>query len=293
MEDKEKNNPKLKTIFQQAREIDRKEQLEKERKYLENQMLRQEEDEKKREEYEALLKQDKINLLKDKQNTDPQQNGNNENTEKKYTLRQKISNFFYHNKWWLGIGCFFVFAAGYMIYDVATKVNPDMTIMLLVNDDLIYEKTAAVQELFGQYCGDRNGDGEINVSIYYMPLSEYIRNNQAEMYVSSQTQLAALLQTDSNLLIIADDESSALLREDDVLFSLEKYYPDNKNVKDTGFFLSDTGFAEKIGYTGGSIADDVYIGIRKVQKNASYADSMREHFNEDFEVLKEFIDDFS
>lgn len=290
MEDK--NNPKLKTIFQQAREIDRKEQLEKEKKHLENQMQQQEEDEKKREEYEAILKQDKINLLKDKQNGS-ELNNDNEKTEKKYTLGQKISNFFYHNKWWLGIGCFFIIAAGYMIYDVATKVNPDMTIMLLANDDLIYEKTAAVQELFGEYCGDRNGDGEINVSIYYMPLSEYIKNNQAEMYVSSQTQLTALLQTDSNLLIIADDESSALLREDDVLLSLEKYYPDNKNVKDTGFFLSDTDFAEKIGYTGDSIADDVYIGIRKVQKNASYADSMREHFNEDFEVLKEFINDFS
>ena len=290
MEDK--NNPKLKTIFQQAREIDRKEQLEKEKKHLENQIQQQEEDEKKREEYEAILKQDKINLLKDKQNGS-ELNNDNEKTEKKYTLGQKISNFFYHNKWWLGIGCFFIIAAGYMIYDVATKVNPDMTIMLLANDDLIYEKTAAVQELFGEYCGDRNGDGEINVSIYYMPLSEYIKNNQAEMYVSSQTQLTALLQTDSNLLIIADDESSALLREDDVLLSLEKYYPDNKNVKDTGFFLSDTDFAEKIGYTGDSIADDVYIGIRKVQKNASYADSMREHFNEDFEVLKEFIDDFS
>lgn len=290
MEDK--NNPKLKTIFQQAREIDRKEQLEKEKKHLENQMQQQEEDEKKREEYEAILKQDKINLLKNKQNGS-ELNNDNEKTEKKYTLGQKISNFFYHNKWWLGIGCFFIIAAGYMIYDVATKVNPDMTIMLLANDDLIYEKTAAVQELFGEYCGDRNDDGEINVSVYYMPLSEYIKNNQAEMYVSSQTQLTALLQTDSNLLIIADDESSALLREDDVLLSLEKYYPDNKNVKDTGFFLSDTDFAEKIGYTGDSIADDVYIGIRKVQKNTSYADSMREHFNEDFEVLKEFIDDFS
>ena len=290
MEDK--NNPKLKTIFQQAREIDRKEQLEKEKKHLENQMQQQEEDEKKREEYEAILKQDKINLLKNKQNGS-ELNNDNEKTEKKYTFGQKISNFFYHNKWWLGIGCFFIIAAGYMIYDVATKVNPDMTIMLLANDDLIYEKTAAVQKLFGEYCGDRNGDGEINVSVYYMPLSEYIKNNQAEMYVSSQTQLTALLQTDSNLLIIADDESSALLREDDVLLSLEKYYPDNKNVKDTGFFLSDTNFAEKIGYTGDSIADDVYIGIRKVQKNASYADSMREHFNEDFEVLKEFINDFS
>lgn len=290
MEDK--NNPKLKTIFQQAREIDRKEQLEKEKKHLENQMQQQEEDEKKREEYEAILKQDKINLLKNKQNGS-ELNNDNEKTEKKYTFGQKISNFFYHNKWWLGIGCFFIIAAGYMIYDVATKVNPDMTIMLLANDDLIYEKTAAVQKLFGEYCGDRNGDGEINVSVYYMPLSEYIKNNQAEMYVSSQTQLTALLQTDSNLLIIADDESSALLREDDVLLSLEKYYPDNKNVKDTGFFLSDTDFAEKIGYTGDSIADDVYIGIRKVQKNASYADSMREHFNEDFEVLKEFINDFS
>jgi hypothetical protein len=295
MSDEKKDNktPSMKSLFNQAREINRKEQLEKEKKEQETMKKQQEEDEKQREEYATQLYQDKINILKDKSSGDFFQGNSSYSEKRHYTVKQKISNFFYHNKWWLGIGCFFVFVAVYVIYDVVTTVKPDMTVMLLVNDEKLYECTADMQEIFGEYAGDRNGDGEIKVNIFYMPISDYIYQNQPEMYVSSTTHLTSLLQTDDNLLIIADTESSETLTEDDVLFSLEKYFSDNENVKDTGFYLANTSFAEKIGYQGEKIADDVYIGIRKVQTGTSYEESMREEFNLDFEVLKNIINDFS
>ncbi len=287
-------SPDFKSLFNQAREIDRKEKLEKEKKQREEMQKQLEEEEKQREEYAEKLQQDKINLLKAKQNNED--NSLNEKTEKKnYTIKQKISNFFYHNKWWLGIGCFFSFVLCYVIYDVATAVKPDMTIMLLANDEKLYQRTVQIQNYFGQYVGDRNEDGEVRINILYMPISDYLYNNQAEVYMASNTQLNAMLQTDESLIVIADEESSAILWNDELLLGLEKYYPDNEKVKETGFYISDTDFASKIEYdtTDSDIEDDVYIGIRKVEKGASYENSMREKFNEDFKILKQIIEDLS
>lgn len=291
----EKKEQDLKSLFKQAKEINEKEQTEKAKQYNEEVQKQLQEEEKQREKYESELLKDKINILKDKQGDDENSLSGNQNEVKaNYTFKQKVSNFFYHNKWWLGIGCFLLLVAGYITYDVATSVKPDMTIMLLANDDLLYEKTASIQEIFGEYCGDRNGDGEVNVSVFYMPLSDYLYRNQPEMYTSSTTKLAAILQTDSTLLVIADKESSQALWDDELLLNIEKYYPDNENVKDTGFYLSNTDFADKTGYSEeGEMPDDVYIGIRKVQQGASYEESMRENFNEDFKLLQEFIEDFS
>lgn len=291
-EKKDNKSPSMKSLFNQAREINKKEQLEKEKKELEALKKQQEEDEKQREEYASKLHQDKINILKDKSNGDFFEDNSSDNEKKHYTIKQKISNFFYQNKWWLGIGCFCIFVAVYVIYDAVTTVKPDMTVMLLANDEKLYECTSDMQEVFGEYAGDRNGDGEIKVNIFYMPISEYIYNNQPEMYMSSVTHFSSLLQTDDNLLIIADTESSESF-EDDILFSLEKYFPDNENVEDARFYLADTSFSEKIDYQGEKIADDVYIGIRKVQTGASYEKKMREEFKLDFEVLKNIINDFS
>lgn len=292
----EKNNksPSMKSLFNQAREIDKREQLEKEKKHLEEIKKQQEKDEKQREEYASELYKDKINILKEKSGGENYFDDNSdENQKKHYTLKQKISNFFYHNKWWLGIGCFLVCLASYIIYDVVTTVKPDMTVMLVANDEQLYERTAELQELFGRYVGDRNNDGNVKINIVYMPISDYIYQSQPEVYVSSTTGLASMLQSYESMIVIADKQSSETFEEDELLFSLEKYFPDNQNVKDTGFYPAGTDFADAIGYEGDDFTDDLYIGIRKVSKGASYEEKMREEFNLDFEVLKDIINDFS
>lgn len=288
----EKNEPSLKKLFQNAAEIKRKEEAEKEAQELEKIRQQNEAEEKQREEYANQLNRDKIEILKKKQSGDISADNNEE--KKHYTLKQKIENFFYHNKWWLGIGCFLAFTAGYLIYDAVTTKKPDMTVMLLANDDELYSSIPQMKEFLGGYCGDRNNDGEVNVSVFYMPLSEYLYNNQPEMYAASSTQLAALLQSDSPLIVIADDESSEIIENDEILFGLEKYYPDNENVKDDRFYLAKTDFPKMIGYSEElQMNDSVYIGIRKVSKGAAYENSMRENFNEDWEILKQVISDLS
>lgn len=286
------NQPSLKKLFQNAAEIKRKEEAEKEAQELEKIRQQNEAEEKQREEYANQLNRDKIEILRKKQSGDISADNNEE--KKHYTLKQKIENFFYHNKWWLGIGCFLAFTAGYLIYDAATTKKPDMTVMMLANDDELYSSIPKMQEFFGEYCGDKNNDGEIKVSVFYMPLSEYLYNNQPEMYAASSTQLAALLQSDSPLIVIADDESSEIMENDELLFGLEKYYPDNENVAGDRFYLAKTDFPKIIGYSEElQMNDSVYIGIRKVSKGSSYEKSMRENFNEDWEILKQIIADLS
>ncbi len=288
------DNKSIKELFQQAREIDKQEQLEKEKKDLEENQKKLAEEEKQREEYAGELHKDKIELLKSKNGiSETDMKGDSE--IKNYTFKEKISNFFYHNKWWLGIGTFLILLTGYIIFDVATKVEPDISIMLLSNDERIYQSTFRMQEFFGEYVGDRNEDGEVKINIFYMPLSEYLYNYQPEIYMSSTTQLNAMLQTDESLIIIADEESSKLLWEDEILLNIDKYYPDNENVKESGFYLSKTDFPKLIGYddSQGEMGDDVYMGIRKVDKEASYEESMREKFKEDFKIFQQIIEDLS
>ena len=77
------------------------------------------------------------------------------------------------------------------------------------------------------------------------------------------------------------------------LVNLEELYPDNPNVKKYGFYLKDTKFAEKIGYSG-IVDDDVYIGIRKPADTtwASQKD-MQKVYDESIIVLDRIIKDLT
>lgn len=291
----DKKNPGFRKLFQTAAEIKRKENDEKKAAELEKMQKQIAEDDKNREEYSHQLQKDKIEILRNKQNDNDISLNNTDNEKnKKYTVRQKISNFFYHNKWWLGIACFLVLTAGYLIYDAATKKNPDLSVMLVANDDELYSNSAGIKDFFGNYCGDRNNDGEVNVAIYYMPLSDYIKNNQPDMYLASSTQLTALLQSDYPLLVIADDESSEIFENDKLLLNLEKYHPENELVEENRFYLADTDFPDIIGYSEEKeVYDSIYLGIRKVTKGSSYEEKMRMNFENDFDILQQIISDLS
>ena len=54
-----------------------------------------------------------------------------EEPEKHYTLLQRIGNWFYHAKWWLGIATFLALLGAFLIYDVVTRENPDLSVLLL------------------------------------------------------------------------------------------------------------------------------------------------------------------
>ncbi len=270
-----------------------KEQQEAEKKLAEQRMAERiaQKEKEKQEAYEKQLRDEKIELIRLKQGEIEQSEILSESKEEKVKLPffKRISNFFYHNKWWLGIGVFFVALGGYLIYDLVTKTDPDVVILYIDNNAEI-----AYSEKFTDYlqnlCGDINDDGKAAASVYYIPYTgvEYTDYNNG-----STTKLIAEMQNADAMLVISGKMADDAISPDITLVDLETLYPDNPHVKKYGFYLKDTSFAEKIGYSG-EIDDELFLGIRAVAP-VQWADEeeMQESYNKAIVILDMLIKDLS
>lgn len=270
-----------------------KEQQEAEKKLAEQRMAERiaQKEKEKQEAYEKQLRDEKIELIRLKQGEIEQSEILSESKEEKVKLPffKRISNFFYHNKWWLGIGVFFVALGGYLIYDLVTKTDPDVVILYIDNNAEI-----AYSEKFTDYlqnlCGDINDDGKAAASVYYIPYTgvEYTDYNNG-----STTKLIAEMQNADAMLVISGKMADDAISPDITLVDLETLYPDNPHVKKYGFYLKDTSFAEKIGYSG-EIDDELFLGIRAVAP-VQWADEeeMQESYDKAIVILDMLIRDLS
>lgn len=286
-----KDKKKKQGIIDTVRQVD-----EKERQKLEE--AKEEElkaQEKEREEYGKTLAEEKVELLKLKQGviSESDKLDLKPDEKKHYTLWQKFKNFIYHNKWWLGISTFFVLIAAFLVYDTLTTTKPDIKFMLLCNDTELYYRIEDIGKYFDQFTDDYNDDGEVCADILYIPISADENANSMGLYESNLTKLSAEFQMGETMLVIADGNSAELIMPEETLVNLEELYPDNPNVKDYGFYLKDTDFAELIGYSEGEMPDDVYIGIRKVTQTLTSEKEMQEHYDQAIETLEKIIKELS
>lgn len=260
---------------------------------LESQMTRKiaEEKQKQRLGYEKKLQQEKIELLRMKQNNSNESDIiPTEETEEtpERTLGQKISSFFYLNKWWLGLLAMFGIIAGFLIYDYVTKKNPDTVILFFEDNDDIDK--LALRDYIQPFCEDFNDDGKIIPDVYYIP---YTGDDQKDYSSGTSTKLMAEMQSAEAMIVICNEKSAEAISPEYALVNLEELYPDNPHVKKYGFYLKDTEFAEKIGYSG-TIDDDVYIGIRKPMKTAWASEKdMQKVYDESIIVFDRIIQDLT
>lgn len=280
------------SVFKTAKEMQQQRlaEMEEQQKKLEQQAAQREK--KKREDYERRLLEEKKELIRLKQGQVEESNLIHEEAPEivKLTFRKKISNFFYHNKWWLGIAIIFVLIACLLIYDLVTRERPDL-IVLVVSDNEYVGNSAELPEYFESFTEDFNDNGEILVSVYYMPYSD---NAQKNYTYGTDTKLTAEFQSADAMIVIGDENITKILDPDSVFVNLEELFPDNPNVKQTAFNLDGTDFAEKIGITSEALGDDMFISFRLPQK-LLYADKedMQETYDKDFPVLEAIIKDLS
>lgn len=281
----EESSKKEKSLFDTAKEIEKKER-QRERQ-LEEESIKQHE--KEREYYAKKLQQDKIELIKLKQGAIDHSETIHEIHEEApvLTFPQKISNFFYHNIWWLWIVVFLGLVIGYITYDIVTTPKPDVTILLLVNDYQLGETlNEQVSDYFEQFIDDKNGDGVSTVNIYYIPLT--ISEND-QLYTSYMTKYSGEMQSANSLIVIADDDCEERLMPDSILYNLSKDFEEYENIDGYKYYLKDTSLAEYIGYEG-TLKDDIYIGVRKVQKVFDSSEKMQNNFDIAMELFNNLID---
>ncbi len=264
---------------------------EKQRKQKEEQaVLARKQEEEARKAYEEQLRQEKLELIRLKQGVIEESTTIHEETPElqKHSIWQRIGNFFYHNKWWLWLACFFVFLVGYLVWQIVTTVHPDLIVLLVVDDDTLnYGYNASMCELFRQYTEDVNGDGKVVAEVYYMPASERISENDG--YTGDMTKLFAEFQISEAVIVISDADADKYIVPDSTLYDLEADFGQYAQTDKMRFYLSDTDFANDIGWTEGKLDEDIYIGIRSVRKTMDSEEEMQEVFDNCYPVLKQFI----
>ena len=110
------------SAFRNAFEMEAKMKREEEEKERKRQAAAEEAAYHSREEYAKELTEEKIDLIRLKQGviTESDKVFRAEEPQKQYTLWQKIGNWFYHSKWWLGIAVFVVLVAAFL---VGSRIN--------------------------------------------------------------------------------------------------------------------------------------------------------------------------
>ena len=241
--------------------------------------------------YEEQLRQDRLELIRLKQGViDESETIHEERPEEKhYTIWQRLGNFFYHNKWWLGIACFFVAMTGYLTWQWVTTVRPDMIVLLLVDDDFFNAAcNERIGDLFEQYIEDENGDGKIAVDVYYIPASEAAADNSG--YTGNTTKLFAEFQIAEACIVISNDAADQFIVPDSTLYDLSADYGQYAQTEAMRFYLTDTAFFDDLEWDGDPLGDDVYIGIRSVRKTLDSEEEMQKTFDISYPALGRFIE---
>lgn len=247
------------------REVNAKERAEELKRESELEAERAEREKKAREEYAEKLRQERLELLKLKQGIISEEDIHiDKEPPKEYTIWEKISNFFYHNKVYIIFGTFITALAVFLIYDLVTTVRPDTVVMIIAADEEFDYITDNIREVFEQYCEDYNGDGKVSVRVSYLPADnagDYYHNNDG-------TKLIGEFQAGESIIVIGDEAACDILNiRDGVLADLSSAFPNDENVTELGYMLNGTDFAADIGYDG--LADNLFIGFREPKEGSS------------------------
>lgn len=298
MSDKKKNqentDDKLhitKNIFEVSKEQRTKAEEEERLKQAERERIIAEKKRKAQEEHDKRLEAERLELIRLKQGIIEESETIHEEHEEeiKRTFWQKIYDFFYGNKWWLGLTAIFVFIAGGLIINLLNKPHPDM-IVLVIGESYAISEESSLDKYVESFAEDYNGNGETLVSVYYIPYTGIETKDYAN---SVQTKLTTELQSANSVILIGNELTKDVLF-DDSLVNLSEIYPDNKYIIKDKFMLSETDFAEKIGLQKSQISDDWFISIRTPKKLVySDLDEMQEVYDRDFDVFDSIIKDLS
>ena len=229
-----------------------------------------------REEYAKELAEEKVDLMRLKQGviTDSDKVFREEDALKNYTLWQRIGNWFYHAKWWLGIAAFVVLLGGFLIYDYVTRVDPDLRILLLTENPQLEADAYLLCDWLADMCEDYNNDGKTLVDRVYIPVSKTTMEMGGTAVAAYNTQLYVQFQSDTCMLVLLDPEAEEYLQPEDMFVSIEELYPDCPFAEGRKLIIDGTNFVELSGVTT-ELKPGSYLTLRIPAESMSTQEDMQ------------------
>lgn len=264
----EEKQPEEVSVLRNARSMQEKADREAKEKELARQAAEAEAQYQAREEYAKTLQEEKVELIRMKQGEefDHALVYGKQEEQRKYSLGEKIGNWLYHAKWWLGIAVFVVFIAGFLIYDRVTRVDPDIRVLILSEQSELFARSFEMDEYLTPLTDDFNEDGKNIALSVYVPTSENSMEYSGAYAATYNSQLMMQFQTNTCMLVISDDDAEQYLDTDMMFVDLHELYPDCKFIDGYKLMLNQTDFGEKIGMVN-PFKDGAYLALRTAVEN--------------------------
>ena len=261
------NNEKKKgkSFLQTYREVNEKARAEELKRESEAEAARAERERQARAAYNEKLRQERLELMKLKQGLISEEDiPKEEAVQKEYSIWEKISNFFYHNKVYIIAATAIVLIAGFLIFDFVTTVKPDVAILFIADDPEVQLLVEDMEDVFAKYSQDYNGDGKIKIRVSYTPAAPDLEQMSSMYYHGGdQVKLSAEFMGSDTIIIIGDKASCEVIGitpGDGVFADLSEHFPNDENVVEMGYMLNGTSFKQDIGYEG--LSDELWVSFR-------------------------------
>lgn len=237
---------------------------------------------------EKRIAEERLELLQLKNGVLDEENATikEEHTEAvKLTGVKWLGNMWYHYKVLIIFIVCMAAALGYIIYSEVTRERPDLTIMMIANNDLA-DRSEELELFFEKYTDDLDGNGYVHVAVINMPMNP---NNDVQINNAYDTKFVAQVQGGDAMIVITDSNTEFTYRA----FldpELEKVFPGNKYVDELGFSFNSKIMAEELKYA--NMPNDVHMSIRyPTETMSSSLEESQEKYDKSFTVFKRIVED--
>lgn len=203
--------------------------------------------------------------------------------------RKALENFWYHYSMYIIIFVIFFSIAGYLIFNLVSKVTPDMNVLVLPDSGFSL-KLKKFENYVENFAVDKNKDGKVKVTAIHIPMELYGQNPTAD--VGYQAKLMGEIKAGKTMLIVSNKKADEQLGPKGILMDIRDLYPDNSNVTEYGFELEGDKVKKALDWT--DMPDGIYIGIRNPKYiNGVSPEKAQKQYKESLKILDKMIKDLS
>ena len=129
-----------------------------------------------------------------------------EEPPREYTKKEKAANWWHYNKWYVIAAAAAAVFVGSLIFQIATKKDPDYQFAIIDSITMPVGVTDTLQAQLATLCDDRNGDGEVLVSVMEYTIAKNGENAvDPNMQMAGITKLMADAQNGETMIFLTKD----------------------------------------------------------------------------------------
>ena len=157
------------------------------------------------------------------------------------TSKQKWDNFWFYNTGKIVAILIAAVLVGLYIYELVTKEKHDTSIVYATSDYVLDDQAAEIEEMLTQYMTDVDGNGEVNVYLEALVISESTTQTDPTLAQAQSTKLMAAFALNEDSIFILDQGIYDSLGDsiDGAFINLEELYPDCDFVQGDKLMLDD------------------------------------------------------